>query len=192
MKDLIKMAVVLTFISALAGFLLAVTYRVTKEPIAAAKQAEKLEALKKVLPEYDNDPATTVCVVEEAGRSWTFYVARRQGVFVGAAFESASGQGYSGTIRILAGVRQDNQVQGIEILEQAETPGLGAKIAETNFTYQFRGRPLAGTRWAVDKDGGDIDAITGATISPRAVAAALKDGIAVYTQHVDRIAATGK
>lgn len=191
MKDLIKMVVVLTVISVVAGYLLATTNKITKAPIATAGLAEKMDAMKKVLPPYDNDPAANTCVVQEAGKQWTFYVARRQGAFAGAAFEAASDQGYSGTIRILAGILPDNNIKGLEIIEHAETPGLGAKISENAFKDQFQGKAVLSTRWTVKKDGGDIDAITGATISPRAVVAALKTGLEVYTNHFDKIAATG-
>ena len=190
MKDLIKMVVVLTVISVVAGYLLATTNKITRAPIAAARLAEKLDAIKKVLPPYDNDPVANTCIVKEAGKEWMFYVARKQGAFAGAAFEAASDQGYSGTIRILAGILPDNNIKGIEIIEQSETPGLGAKISESAFTQQFQGKTIVGTRWKVKKDGGDIDAITGATISPRAVVAALKTGLNVYTNHFDKIAAT--
>ena len=191
MKNLIKMVVALTVISVVAGYLLATTNKITKAPIAAARLAEKLDAMKKVLPPYDNDPVTNTCIVQEAGKQWTFYVARKQGVFAGAAFEAVSDQGYNGTIRILAGILPDNNVKGLEIVEQAETPGLGAKISDSAFKDQFQGKSIFRTRWAVKKDGGDIDAITGATISPRAVVSALKTGLEVYTNHFDKISATG-
>ena len=190
MKDLIKMVVVLTVISVVAGYLLATTNKITKAPIAAARLAEKLDAMKKVLPDYDNDPAANTCVVQEAGKQWTFYVARKQGAFAGAAFEATSDQGYNGTIRILAGILPDNSIKGLEIVEQTETPGLGAKISASAFKDQFQGKAIFSTRWMVKKDGGDIDAVTGATISPRAVVSALKTGLEVYTNHLDQIAAT--
>ena len=191
MKDLIKMVMALTVISVVAGYLLATTNKITKAPIAAAQLAEKLDAMKKVLPAYDNDPVTNTCIVKEDSKEWMFYVARKQGAFAGAAFEAASDQGYSGTIRILAGILPDNSIKGIEIIEQSETPGLGAKISGSAFKDQFQGKSIFRTRWKVKKDGGDIDAITGATISPRAVVAALKTGLEVYTNHFDKIAATG-
>jgi Na+-translocating ferredoxin:NAD+ oxidoreductase subunit G len=191
MKDLIKMAAALTAISVVAGYLLATTNKITKAPIAAARLAEKMDAMQKVLPPYDNDPMADTCIVQEAGRQWTFYVARMQGAFAGAAFEAASDQGYSGTIRILAGILPDNSIKGLEIVEQSETPGLGAKISARAFKDQFHGKAIFGTRWMVKKDGGDIDAITGATISPRAVVAALQTGLAAYTNNLDRITATG-
>ncbi|MCA1809010.1 MAG: RnfABCDGE type electron transport complex subunit G, partial [Lentisphaerae bacterium] len=132
---------------------------------------------------------TDTCVISVQDRAWTFYRARQKGQFAGAAFEASSDQGYSGTIRIMAGVSADDKVSGVAIIEQMETPGLGARIAEPSFTSQFRDRAIQATKWAVTKDGGDINAITGATISPRAVVEALKTGLNVYEQNKQRIAA---
>lgn len=191
MKEIFRMMFVLTAICVLAGFLLAATNKITKAPIEKSRRAGNLEALKKILPDYDNDPVSCACEIKEGGQDFTFYVARKGGKLVGAAFEAASGQGYGGTIRILAGVLPDNTVQGLEILEQNETPGLGAKITEPEFKTQFAGRSMTDTKWAVTKDGGDIDAITGATISPRAVVAALKAGLDAYNKHRAEIEAAG-
>ena len=121
------------------------------------------------------------------GAPWTFYVGLQDGQFVGAAFESVSPKGYGGDVGIMVGVNADGQVQGIEILVQKETPGLGAKMADDAFKSQFSGRSIAETRWAVDKDQGDIDSITAATISSRAVVEAVHAGLQVYTTHQARI-----
>lgn len=190
MKDTIKMVAVLTIISGIAGGLLALTNAITRKPIELSLHAEQLEAMRKVLPDYDNDPSKCVCIIEEENTVWKFYVARKAGVFVGAAFEAASDQGYSGLIRILAGVLADNTLKGIEIIQQTETPGLGAKITAASFKNQFAGKSIAGTSWAVKKDGGDIDAITGATISPRAVVSALQKGLNTFAKHRETIAHT--
>ncbi len=192
MKETLSLILALTLVSGLAGGLLALTDRVTREPIAQSRRAEMLDAIRRVLPPYDNDPSVSTCAVTDAGQAWTFYVARQDGRFAGAAFEAASDQGYSGRIRILVGVRADDTLNGLEILEQAETPGLGARIGEPDFLRQFAGRPVADTRWAVKKDGGDVDAITGATISPRAVVDALKRGLEVYRRHKQVLAETGR
>jgi len=192
MKEMLRLSVVLTLVAAVAGLLLAQTHKLTEEPIRRAKRAERVAALRKVLPAYDNEPDRNKCALQQAGRAWAFAVARKGGVFVGAAFESVSEKGYGGSIRVLVGVLPDGTVQGVEILEHRETPGLGAKIAKDAFRKQFAGRPAAATNWAVDKDGGDIHAITGATISSRAVVDAVKTGLAVYQKHTAEIAATGE
>jgi len=78
-------------------------------------------------------------------------------------------------------------VTGIEILNHAETPGLGDKIAHPAFKDQFKLKNLDNVDWRVKKDGGQFDQITGATISPRAVVKAVKGGLEFYRQHRQEI-----
>lgn len=190
MKDTVKMVAVLTLICAVAAGLLAFTNAVTKGPIEQVKRAELLNAIKKVLPDYDNEPDRNIFSVSADGRDWEIYVARKDSAYSGAAISSFSDEGYSGRIRVLVGVRPDGTVSGVEMLEQSETPGLGAKIALPEFRDQFKGRPLEPlSDWAVVQDGGKINAITGATISPRAVCDAVKRALSVYENKKDAIAA---
>ena len=189
MKETVKMAVVLTGSSALAAFLLAATNMITKDPIAKAARAEKMDAIRRVLPEFDNDPDKDSVAIEHGGRTWVFYVARKAGAFAGAAVAAESQKAYSGRIEVLVGVAADGRVTAVEALQQNETPGLGAKIANAAdpFMRQFKGLDAARTRWAVVKDGGDIQAITGATITSRAVTAAVKEALEVFAGNRDRI-----
>lgn len=191
MKDILKMVFVLACICVLAGALLAVIDSVTREPIAAAMREEKMKAMRRVLPGYDNDPMACTNVVVENGDAWVFHVARKDGEFAGAAFEAASGEGYGGTVRIMIGAGADDAVLGLEILQHAETPGLGARITESGFRNQFRDRSIGDTVWTVKSDGGDIDAVTGATMSSRAVLDALRRGLDVYIRNREEVAASG-
>ncbi len=181
MMESLKLVVVLTIICSVAGALLAVVHDVTAEPIAAAAMKEKGDAIMQVLPPCDNHPGEAIVTVDADGRTWTFYVARKDGQFVGAAFEAVSSAGYGGDITIMAGVTAEKTVQGIQVLAHKETPGLGAWISGEIFRGQFAGRSIADTTWAVAKDGGDIDQITAATISSRAVTGAVKAGLDVFT-----------
>jgi electron transport complex protein RnfG len=190
MKATLKLILTLTVICAVAGVLLAMTYAVTLKPVREARTAERLAALSTVLPEYDNNPDTAVCDVEQDGIPWRFHVARNHGVYAGTAFETRSVKGYGGDIVLMVGVDADGKVHGIEILEQKETPGLGAKIKDDAFKQGFAGRPVKRTAWRVRKDQGDIDQITAATISSRAVVEAVGSGLAVYAAHEDAIRAT--
>ena len=190
MKNTLKIVFVLTAICVIAGGLPAVIYKITKAPIEKALLAEKMQAMKKVLPPYDNDPMLCTNVVVEAEKKWVFYVARKNGAFAGTAFEASSDQGYGGKITILVGVASDNTIYGIEVLEQKETPGLGAQITKPSFTDQFQHKNIVKTKWKVKKDGGDINAITGATISPRAVLDALRAGLKVYIDNQKAITKT--
>lgn len=94
------------------------------------------------------------------------YVIYQDGEKAGYAF-IASGSGYGGGIDILVGMDSDFSIKNVSILSQTETPGLGGRITESSFTDQFKG--LSANDINLRQDGGRIDAITGATISSRAV-----------------------
>lgn len=192
MKEILRLIIVMTIISAAAGVILAYTNKVTRDPIEKARSKETVEALALVLPPFDNQPSTCTNTVAVQGQDWTFYVARQNGQYVGAAFVSTSRKGYGGEIKLMVGVTADGTVKDVRILSQQETPGLGTKVAETPFRGQFANKPVAGTVWKVRKDGGDFDAITGATISSRAVLEAIQAGLSVYREHQAAIAETGR
>jgi len=195
MKETIRLIVALTVFCVVAGFLLAWTNSMTRAPIETARKAEMISAFRKVLPECDNDIiADSKVFKDDKGKEWTFYAARLRGTYVGTAFSSTSEHGYGGPIEILVGVLSNSTVNGIEILHaDNETPGLGSKIKERGFRGQFKGRSASDTKGvAVTKDGGRIDAITGATISSRAVTAAVRAGLEVYAIHAAEIAGDGK
>jgi electron transport complex protein RnfG len=192
MKDILRLIIALTVISAAAGVILAVTNKVTTTPIAMAAQKETVEALAAVLPPFDNNPNPCVASFTENGQTWNFHVGRKAGVFTGAAFEAIAPNGYGGEIRMMVGITASNEIQRIKILAQKETPGLGTKITEPPFISQFDGKRIQGTVWAVKKDQGDFDAVTGATISSRAVLGAIKAGLDVYGKHAGEIARTGE
>jgi len=188
MKETLRLIVVLTLFCIVASGLLAWTYAATKSPIEQALRAELIDALKRVLPECDNDVVADAKVINENGQDRTFYVGRRDGAFAGTAFRSVA-DGYGGPIEVLVGVLPDGALKSIEILQaEKETPGLGAKIKDRDFRDRFAKRPASDTSWAaVKKDGGDIQAITGATISSRGVTRAVKAGLDVYARHAEEI-----
>jgi len=183
MKETARLVVSLTVICVVAGLLLAWVNDLTAGPIASAAREEKLAAIRAVLPPFDNEPDTDTVTVTQNKQEWVFYLARKGGAFAGAAFETRSSEGYGGTIRLMVGVTADGKVKAIQILEHKETPGLGAKISTAEFRGQFANKDIKKTKWAVKKDGGDIDAITAATISSRAVTQAVKEGLDVYVKH---------
>jgi len=191
MKEMLRLILTLSIICIVAGGLLAGVDTLTREPIAQANRAKRLNALREVLPAYDNAPDTNTRVVEHAGQTWTFFVATRDGAFAGAAVETTSSAGYGGDISLILGINAKDQTQAIAILGQKETPGLGAKIQGSTFKNNFTERDLATTKWAVAKDAGDIDQITAATISSRAVVGAVEAAIDAYLANVDAIKQTG-
>jgi len=100
------------------------------------------------------------------------YIIYEDGEKAGYAF-MASGSGYGGNIDILVGLDSGFGIKGVSILSQTETPGVGNRITESSFTDQFKG--LSASDIALKSEGGKIDAITGATISSRAVVNAVKE-----------------
>ncbi len=191
MKETMRLVLTLTIICLVAGVLLAGVDTLTRDRISEANRDKKLNALQNVLPDYDNSPDTNVVTVEHAGQSWIFHVALKDKRFAGAAVETSSPAGYGGDISLMLGINADDETQAIAILGQKETPGLGANIEGESFKSNFTRKNLTTTQWAVAKDGGQIDQITAATISSRAVTDAVKAAINAYLANSDTIKQTG-
>ena len=195
MKETARLILVLVAICLAAALALSQVYSFTKGPIENALREERLRAIRTVLPSYDNEPDRDVVSVvtgtddEGAEIVTDYYIGRSGGDIVGIAFEASSSAGYSGDIGLMVGVDPGGVITGVEVISHAETPGLGSKITESRFLNIFPGRDLSNTRWAVKKDGGDIDQITGATISPRAVVEAVYAGLEDFSAHREEILA---
>lgn len=189
MNGLPRLVLALTLITVGAGLLLSLVESLTREPIAEQRRLETLRALQTVLPAFDNSPdADTVQLVfgtDKKGRELkrTFFRGRQGAEVSGVAFPVVAPDGYSGNISMMVGIDAGGTVVGLEILNHAETPGLGDKITHAEFKGQFKGKALQGSDWRVKKDGGDFDQITGATISPRAVVKAVHQGLQFYHEH---------
>lgn len=177
------MILVLLCITAIGSAAVGLVYRVTEEPIAQAKVQKKVDALSKVLPEFDNAPAEEKQVVTTDAGEFYVYTARKGDAVVGYAVESFT-LGFNGTIKIMAGFDPDGTIRNIEVLEQAETPGLGAKLADAGNPVQvsFIGKKPADLKMSVRKDGGDIDAITASTISSRAYVQAVSRAYTAFLE----------
>lgn len=185
MRDILRLVLVLAIICIVAAAALAKVYDITKGPIAYQKKLAVLKAITTVLPEYDNKP-------DEETKEFTigkdkkgeeikmiFYQGKKSGELVGIAFKVVAHEGYGGDIEIMMGVDPNGIVTGVEILGHNETPGLGAKITEDSFKVKFKGLSIKNDL-RVKKDGGEVDQITGATISPRAVVEVIKEGLELY------------
>ncbi len=107
-------------------------------------------------------------------------------------FTSVAPDGYSGEIRLLVGVLADGSISGVRVLAHRETPGLGdpIEIERSDWITGFNGRSLGNpvlAQWDVARYGGDFDAFTGATITPRAVVRAVKNTLIYFAQNRERI-----
>ena len=184
-----------------AALLLGLTHGFTKPKIEANRQASLIASLNEIVPPgaYDNDlirdsievPPADMLGTREASHAYRARL-RRQPVAV--ILEAVAPDGYSGSIRLLVGIRASGELAGIRAVEHRETPGLGDKIDahKTDWVTQFPGKSLNypdAEGWRVRKDGGDFDALTGATITPRAVVQATHRALLYFREHRDRLLA---
>lgn len=187
MREFFQLTGILTLISVLAGWALSYTYTITKPIIEANRQQKKIEMIAQVLPPFDNHPEKDfIQLKNERGESVEFYVGKQNGKPTGVAFRSTA-KGYGGNISMMIGVTPEGKVYGMKILEQNETPGLGNKITQENYTKQYLTKNLEASRWEVKKMGGDFDQITAATVSSRAVTRGVKEGLSLYQANAGKI-----
>ncbi len=185
--------------------MVAFTYEQTHERIAANERATLLRKLNQLIPgeRYDNallDDRITVVEPSLLGTDGpvSVYRARQHGEPVALVMDPVAPDGYSGSIRLLVGINHDGSLAGVRVVAHRETPGLGDAIDETrsDWIFGFDGKSLQNppaARWAVKKDGGDFDQLTGATISPRAVVNAVQRTLRYYqANHPHLFAATAE
>ena len=168
-----NMLLSLTGICLVAGAILAGVNAFTAGPIAVAKAAALEEAIKAVAPEFDNKPTEEAYMAVTAdGDSLKIYPAKKGGDTVGGAVESNTSKGFGGVVKVIVGFDLQGTILNYSVLEHAETPGLGAKMHEwfrmEKGQQSILGRTIPDGGLKVSKDGGDVDAITAATISSRA------------------------
>lgn len=172
----VNMVTALLVITSVASASLGFIYELTKEPIELARAAKKNSAIRSVVPDFDNDPSQEVYSIDVSGGELVFYPARKDGDLVGTAVETFTTRGFSGNIKLMVGLLPDGTINGIEVLEHKETPGLGDKMesGKSDFSTQFEGKDPGSFRLRVRQDGGDVDAITATTISSRAYCEAVQ------------------
>jgi electron transport complex protein RnfG len=160
----------LTLISMVMSAALTFVYLKTKGPIELAAKQKEINAIKQVSPDFDNDPLPEARSVDGV----TIYPVKKQNEPAGYAIKTFSDKGFSGHIELMAGFNKDGTINNIAILQHKETPGLGTKMGEPKFLTQFLGKNPGNFKLKVKKDGGQVDAITAATISSRAFCDALQ------------------
>lgn len=172
-----NMVLSLTLISFGAAACLGFVYELTKKPIELSNLNKKLAAIKQVVPEFNNNPDSEMYKVPTGeGDSLEIYPAKKDNEIVGYAINTYSNKGFSGTINLMTGFKPDGSIINISVLYQKETPGLGTKMKEPEFKDQFTGKNPLEFPLKVKKDGGQVDAITAATISSRAFCDAVQRG----------------
>ena len=179
---------VLGLITFFSSALLGGTYLLTREPIAAAAAEKKNFAIKKVLPGFDNHPGQEQYTIQSIDQTGELigYPGFSEGKLVGTAVETFTMKGFNGLIRLMVGFDPDGKILNISVLEQKETPGLGTRMTDKEFQDRFIGKNPGETSLKVRKDGGDIDAITAATISSRAFCDAVQRAYDSWKNHTKK------
>lgn len=186
---IIRNALILTLITLIAGLALAAVYQVTKDPIARAEAEAELNAYRAVFPEADSFEKQEVKPLEIPNKVTVDAVASSlsaDGTILGYALRVTSPNGYGGDVTIAMGVSPDGTLTGISIISQGETAGLGANCTKPSFTDQFKN--ITGGEITFTKTGktqpNEIDAISGATITTRAVTEAVNAGLRYAQTHL--------
>lgn len=192
MNKIVKNALILTMITLVSGLLLGGVYEITKDPIHASKEKAKQEAYKSVLPTakefeadktFDTKKAEKILKDNKIQGCYLSEVAigkDKEGKVIGYAITSTSKEGYGGEIQISIGISTDGTVTGMEILSINETAGLGMQAAEPTFKKQFKDVKTDGFVVKKDDPNGNVDALSGATITTRAVTNAMNAGLSYF------------
>jgi Na+-translocating ferredoxin:NAD+ oxidoreductase subunit G len=163
---ILSLVLIAMTMSAALGFV----YLKTKGPIEAVSRQKENDAIRQVLPEFDSDPAKDR--IEKNGV--VVFNLYKENQPVGFAIKSFTDKGFSGHIEIMAGFLPDGTIHRVTVLSHRETPGLGTKMTDPKFSSQFPGKHPNTFLLKVRKDGGQVDAITAATVSSRAYCDALQ------------------
>jgi len=180
MKQLFKFGVILGVICLIATLVLAVTYEVTRPKIEAQLKAEEEAALKEIIPDAESFEAKSIDGID--------YFEAKKGDLVAGYCIKTTASGYNGFMRMIVGIAPDGILRGVRVLEHQETPGLGARINEVRpgekepwFLRQFAGKQ--GRTVTVKKD---VDSITGATISSKAVSDAVNKTVSEFLEKIKK------
>jgi len=169
-SNFINMVTTLFIVSAIAALALGSVYTVTKAPIALAKKKKLEAAIKTVLPEFDTLQTVKIALGDGSSDTLMYYIASKDNKVIGTAIKTFTMKGFSGKIELMVGFLKDGTINNTAVVSHKETPGLGDKmdVKKSDFPVQFEGKNPSSYKLKVTKDGGDVDAITAATITSRA------------------------
>lgn len=179
-------AIVLRFsvIAFICGFSLSLSHVLTRSQIAINRHEHAIAQLQSLInTPYETLYETTITSLEK-----NVYAVNQGKRTIGHIFEITTNQGYNGDIRLWLAVSTEGNVMGARVTGHQETPGLGDKIDHevSNWIRAFDGHSLQSATWDVKQDGGDFDQFTGATITPRAVVYAIRDGLTAYDDNKNK------
>ncbi len=187
-----KAGVTLALVAAFCTALVAFTWQQTAQRIEANNKAWLEHNLHPALGDlfFDSPISDSMIVIPaphdlpgtEAATVYRIYDGENP---VAALFVVSTTEGYAGPIQLLIGIGMDGTVTGVRVLVHRETPGLGDRIeiSKSDWVLQFDGHSLTNPmpmRWTIRRDGGDFDQLTGASITPRAIVAAIKETLSYF------------
>ena len=189
---IMQSGLILAAVAAICTSLVALTFGLTKDRIAANEQAYLEQRLTPVLAgnTFDNDLSASALTVRAphdlpGSENAVIYRARTGNTPVVALFVVTAPDGFTGPIRLLIGVDAGGVITGVRALEHKETPGIGDLIDESrsNWINRFSGTSLNAperTAWTIRRDGGEFDQITGASVTSRAVVNAVNQTLLYF------------
>lgn len=176
------------------GIVLAFSNHITVDDIKAAALQDRLNSLGQVIPAsiHDNNLVDDAMVMNnQGGQEITVYRATKDGKVTGLAYE-IFGIGYAGKIKLMLGIDTEGKVLGVRVLAHKETPGLGDKmeVKKGDWILKFDGLSIGNPpveRWKVKKDGGQFDYWAGATITPRGIVNAIRNGLELFAANKEKM-----
>ncbi|MBR4995475.1 MAG: RnfABCDGE type electron transport complex subunit G [Alistipes sp.] len=161
------MVAVLFTITLIASAGVGAVNMITADAIAAAKEQATKEAMANVLPAFDSNEQSEQIIDD---MPIVVYKAIKGDAVVGYAVESMTKSGFGGVVRLMVGFSPEGVILNVNVLEQAETPGLGTKMCDEGnaLLSSIKDKNSGDIVFKVKKDGGELDALTAATISSRA------------------------
>ena len=201
LRNIVTSGLLLAGFALLSVLILALVYAQTEERIKDNQRQALLKQLGEILPAetYDNildqRKITLPLAAFNTKKPVQVYLATQQDKAVAAVFMITTMRGYSGAIKLLIGVNQDQTLSGVRVVSHKETPGLGDQIdiAKSDWIRNFQHKSLQNpepSAWAVKKDQGEFDQFTGATITPRAIVATVKQVLQWSQLHFDELFTT--
>jgi len=188
MREMLSLFMAVVLFSAISGGLLAFVKKSTEEQIEYQQvKFVKGPAIQKILDGCSNDPLNDRFKVSDGDIERSFFIGEFDGKKNTIAFES-SGKGFGGDIGVIVGVNvETDEIVGIAVTTHSETPGLGSRTKDDpDFSAQFAGLSIK-EPFSVKSDGGQIDALSGATVSSRGVCGAVSESSQVYLRLKDEI-----
>ncbi|WIV10576.1 RnfABCDGE type electron transport complex subunit G [Proteiniborus sp. MB09-C3] len=186
MREIVKLGLILFLITAIAAALLAFANDATSELIAQVQEQESNKARQEVLPSAENfvplDENEFNKIIAENNRIKEIYIGKNSADELVGYTVKTTASGYGGNIEIITGISEDGKVTGMKVVSHSETPGLGANSTKPEFQDQFVGKSVSSNISVVKSapNDSDIQAISGATITSKAVSSGVNMAIDVF------------